>query len=126
MSVATTMTCSERKGNAVIVRFSSPVDLSELTIDQFGKEMGDLLGTPDTRNLVLNFGNVRFMSSSALAKLISLRKTMAARSGRLAVCHLSPDIQKVFQLMRLDRLIPVHETEEGAVAEVGSVTCAAS
>ena len=57
------------------------------------------------KRLVLDFGEVDLMPSPALGKLIRLKKTVEAASGRIALRKLSPNLLKVSQIIGLDRVL---------------------
>ncbi|HUT29491.1 MAG TPA: STAS domain-containing protein [Sedimentisphaerales bacterium] len=58
-------------------------------------------------NLALDFCHVKFMSSSFLGLLIKIHKRMCERKGRLRLCNISPDIYKVFEITRLDKVFDI-------------------
>jgi len=101
-----------------VVNFTTTQVLDELNVQQLGQELMDLVEKRYMVKLVLNFENVKFLSSAVLGKLISLNKRLAAEKGRLAFCHIREDIMQVFKITRLDKLIPIVDSEEEAVQKV--------
>jgi len=101
-----------------VVNFTTTQVLDELNVQQLGQELMDLVEKRYMVKLVLNFENVKFLSSAVLGKLISLNKRLTAEKGRLAFCHIREDIMQVFKITRLDKLIPILESEEEAVQKV--------
>jgi anti-sigma B factor antagonist len=65
--------------------------------------------------LLLDLGNVRFLSSNALAILVSLRKKVEAAGGRLRLCGLDPDLVDLFRITNLDRLFEVFGSRQEAL-----------
>lgn len=61
-------------------------------------------------SLVMDLSNTRFLSSTALGMLIAVQKTVAAGGGTLSVCGASDDIVKAFKLVRLGKIVAVHDT----------------
>lgn len=57
--------------------------------------------------LVLDLGNVQFMSSAALAKLINLKRKAIGARGRLRLENLHPDVLEVFRIIRLDQVFEI-------------------
>lgn len=98
-----------------VVNFTTTQVLDELNVQQLGQELMDLVEKQYVVKMVINFENVKFLSSAVLGKLISLSKRIAAEKGRLVFCHIREDILQVFKITRLDKLIPIVETEEEAV-----------
>jgi anti-anti-sigma factor len=56
------------------------------------------------KRLVLDFREVELIPSAALGKLVRLKKTVDAASGRIVLRKLSPNLLKVFQIIGLDRV----------------------
>ena len=66
--------------------------------------------------IVLDLTETSFLDSSALAVLLSARKSLAGRSGRLAIAGLNPNLQATFALTGLDQLFAIAATREDAIA----------
>ena len=62
--------------------------------------------------LLLNFGNVEYMSSAALGKLITLNKKVQAAGGKLILCNIDPQIREVFEITKLDKLFVICGDEQ--------------
>jgi anti-sigma B factor antagonist len=58
--------------------------------------------------LLLDFSNVKFLSSAALAALVDLRHKVKALEGRIGLCHINSIIEEVFRTTRLDELFEIH------------------
>jgi anti-anti-sigma factor len=61
----------------------------------------------DGSRLVLDFKEVLYLSSSALGKLISLKKQVGAMRRQLVFRHVHPDLLEVFRVTRLDQVFEV-------------------
>ena len=66
-------------------------------------------GTPI--RLVLDFSEVNLISSSALSKLILIRRRIDATRGKLRLSGLSPILQQVFRTSNLDRLFAIDRNQ---------------
>ena len=109
----------QNEGDVGIVRFLTSQVLDELNVQQLGQELEDLVEKQYTVKMVINFEKVKFLSSAVLGKLISLHKRIASEKGRMGLCCINPSIMQVFKITRLDKLIPIYDTEETAVKGVG-------
>ena len=67
------------------------------------------------RKLLLNFGNVEYLSSAALAKLITLNKKLQQVNGRLVLCNIDPQIYEVFEITKLNKLFNIQGDEQTAL-----------
>lgn len=60
------------------------------------------------RRLMINMERVEFIDSSGLGALVSAIKRMG-RDGDLRVCSLTPAVRAMFELTRLNRVIPIED-----------------
>jgi len=65
--------------------------------------------------LLLNFSDVRFMSSSMLGKRIKRNKKCKHEKTRLKLCSISKDIMQVVKLMKLNKLLDICADETRAM-----------
>jgi anti-sigma B factor antagonist len=115
------LTMHERRGDIGIVRFETSQVLDEMNVQQLGDELRDVVEKEYLVKLVINFERIKFLSSAVLGKLISLHKRILIEKGRLALCHINKDIRQVFKITRLDRIIPIFDTEEEALAKIQGI-----
>jgi anti-sigma B factor antagonist len=81
--------------------------LEEHQIKRFEEAMIPVIERNDRGKLVLDFGNVDFMSSSMLGLLVKIHKRVAERKGTLQLSGVSPEIQKIFKITRLDKIFDI-------------------
>lgn len=112
----------ESMKDVTVVTFQDISILEPLQIDEIGEELYDLVEKKDRRKLVLDFSNVKFLSSSALSVLITLHKKAAQIKGQVILCSLRDDLRKVFEITRLDRMFTFCANLEEALAVFGRTT----
>jgi anti-anti-sigma factor len=73
---------------------------------QFSPELDDVGREPQHKPaaVVIDFGTVRHINSSGIARLLRLRKRLIEENGRLVLCGLSPQVTSVFQVTGLDKI----------------------
>ena len=113
-----TLTMHERMGDIGIVRFETAQVLEEMNVQQLGDELRELVEKHYLVKLIINFERVKFLSSAVLGKLISLNKRVVNEKGRLGLCNINDDVRQVFKITRLDKIIPIFETEGQAVSRM--------
>jgi anti-sigma B factor antagonist len=59
------------------------------------------------QNLVLDFSNVEFFSSAVLGLLIKVHKKICERKGHLKLSNVKPDVYKVFEITRLNKVFDI-------------------
>ena len=94
-----------------VVRLAGP----KLVIDS-GEPLFGLVEDGGHRKLLLDFAEVRFLSSAALGVLITLKRKVEEVGGRLKLCHLAPDLLELFRLTRMQELFAIHRDEREALA----------
>jgi anti-sigma B factor antagonist len=114
------LTMHERRNDIGIVRFETSQVLDELNVQQLGDELRDLVEKEYLVRIILNFERVKFLSSAVLGKIISLHKRLGKEKGRMALCSINKDVKQVFKITRLDKLIPIFDTEDEALARIQS------
>ena len=90
-----------------VVRFAGLDRLDEFSSHGPRKELSRLdEGSPQAR-LVLDLGNVRFVTGSALGRLVALNRRVRAAGGRLMLSNLSPAVAEVLTVTHLDKVLEV-------------------
>ena len=80
---------------------------------QFKDRMRALSGDAPGR-IVLDLGAVGFVDSGGLGAIVSVMKQL--RNGQnLELAALTPNVDRVFRLTRMDTVFPIHERIEDAV-----------
>ena len=116
-----TLTMSERIGDIGIIRFQTSQILDGMNVQQLGEELLETVDKHYIVKVVINFEKVKYLSSAVLGKLIALNKRIMKEKGRLALCCLNKDIEQVFHITRLDKVIPIFGTEEEALQRIESI-----
>ena len=101
------MKITSRSRNGVLL-----VQLREPRLDaaiaiQFKDQMRTLTDTTDAR-VILDLCDVGFMDSSGLGAVVAAMKQLGA-GRKLELSGLTPTVQKVFQLTRMDSVFTIHD-----------------
>jgi anti-anti-sigma factor len=67
------------------------------------------------RHVVLNLRLVKFINSTALGAIIKASKALTGAGGALAISRPSPFCRDILEKVGLDRIVPVHGSDEAAV-----------
>jgi len=101
--------------NATIVAFTDEKILEEHDIQALRVSVMSVIEQAERVNLILDFCNVRFLSSAVLGLLISVSKKVYERDGRLRLCNITPKIREIFKITRLNKIFDIHKDIESAV-----------
>ncbi len=108
------------KGDVVVVTFQHARILDETIIRQIGEEFKNLtLAAAADRKLLLNFERVGFMSSSMIGQIMLLNRHCKNDKIKLKLCNISPNIMEIFTLMRLNKVLEIHKSEDEALEAFG-------
>jgi len=90
-----------------IVTFDDENILEEPQIKKLEQVLMPIIKENQDRKLVLNFENVRFMSSAFLGLLVKVHKRVIEMDGHLQLFNLDPKIQKVFEITQLTKIFDI-------------------
>jgi len=71
---------------------------------------------PQPLEVVLDFGALRFVTSSQIAHLLKLRKELAAAGARLVLCSVDPQVWGSFLVTGLDKVFEFSDAVPTALA----------
>lgn len=106
---------TETIDGVTVVSFIDTKIVTEDNILEVGDQLYQLVDVEGKRQLLLNFGNVQYLSSAALGKLINLKKKVGAVKGKLKLCCIHPDLLEVFRITRLDQVFEIYPEEQQAL-----------
>ena len=117
-------TVIEDIGSVTVVHFVDRRIFDEYQGHQaLGEDLHRVVDELGRRKVLLNFGNLEFMTSSAFGKVITLYRKLLAVRGKLVLCNIVPDILEVFKITKLDKLLhivadPGLVSQDDVIAEV--------
>jgi anti-anti-sigma factor len=88
--------------------------VQENEIEQIGEELERLIDK-GRRNILLDFGHVKHMSSQAVGLLLQAQRRCKAGGGVLKVCSPNPEVAEIFKITNLPRVIEIHPDEDQAL-----------
>ena len=101
--------------NATIATFTAQSILEEKDIQALQKSIIPLIEQAERINLILDFCNVRFLSSAVLGLLIRISKKIYERDGQLRLCNINPKIYEAFKITRLTKIFDIYKDTEDAL-----------
>ncbi len=96
----------EKSGNVVVVHLSGRFDFGARKTfkDSLGEAMKEELP------IVLNFGEVSFVDSSALGILVIAHQTLKSKKIPLSLVNPQPYVRQVLDLANVAKMIPIYQT----------------
>lgn len=88
------------------------------TAIQFKERMRDIAKSGDQR-VVLDLARVQFLDSSGLGAIVAVKKLLGP-DRVMELSGLTPTVEKVFRLTRMDTVFTIHPSLDAAVAHAAS------
>ena len=100
----------KRMGHDMTVCLEGEID--HFSAQGIRREIESVLMDRQISRLILDFSGVSFMDSSGVGMLIGRYRTMKDRLGSVSAVGLSPQMERLFRLAGLHRIITVEKGEE--------------
>lgn len=73
----------------------------------------------DTPNILLDCGELSYISSAGLRAFLSGAKEVRKNKGKFVLCNLSPNVQEVFEVSGFIDILNVRQNKDQAIAYFG-------
>lgn len=103
----------ERKDGAIILRLCGRVDGTNAS--QLDATIAEHIDAGEAA-LLLDLGELTYISSAGLRVLLMAARKMQARSGKALFCCLSQQIARVFEVSGFNNVLSVHGSRDEALA----------
>jgi anti-anti-sigma factor len=106
-------------GSHALVVFRTPSLMNAAEMERITAELARLVSEGAPSHLVLDFRHVQYASSQALSLVLLLRQMLNQRrpgDGRLVLCRLGPQLIRLLNVTRLDRVLTVKATRTEAMS----------
>jgi anti-anti-sigma factor len=101
-------------GDHTVIRFTGrQVVLHEDNISLVGEQLLALADRLKPGRLLVDFGNVAYLTTTAVGLLLQLRKALYAWGGRLTLRHLHSRLYEVFEVTKLHTLFDIQSEAGG-------------
>ena len=96
------------KDVAVVTIMESRI-LDETNVQELGRALMDLVVNRYMIKMIIDMGEVRYLSSSVLRQFIALYKKIKEEKGDLKMCRVNQEVREVFKITQLDKMIEIKE-----------------
>ena len=105
----------ERQGKTIVVAAKGRLDSN--TSKDFEARLLGLAANPEA-SLVIDLGNVDYVSSAGLRVLLMALKKVKAGKGKLALCAVQSHVREVFDISGLSTVFSIHPERQAAIQSV--------
>jgi anti-anti-sigma factor len=96
------------------LRYLSPQGrLDALTVPKFEEELREHLNQ-GAAYLLVDFGEVTYISSSGLRALLTARRLAKSQGGDVKLCRLSPRVYEIFEMVGFTQVFGIFDSVEEA------------
>ena len=93
--------------DVIFVTFEDENILEESQIRELQNSLEPVIEKNKDGRLVLNFANVKFMTSAMLGLLVRIHKRVSERGGQLELRNLDPNLHKLFEITQLTKIFNI-------------------
>ena len=104
--------------NATIITFTNEKILEERDIRVLAESIMPVIEQSERINMILDFCNVRFLSSAVLGLLIRISKRIQECDGQLKLCNINKNIYEVFKITRLTQIFDIYPDVDSAAESI--------
>ena len=100
----------------LVVYFRERRLVMPLDIEEAGKELQIILAESENLNIVLDFGALKQISSGFISKVITFRKALTEKGGKLAICSMTRNVQRAFRITGLEKVFTIAKDQYAAAS----------
>jgi anti-sigma B factor antagonist len=107
------MELSHEKIKGIVVVYLKG-SLSIATTEEFYSQVSSLLDDGE-KNFVFHISSLDFIDSTGLGTLVRLTKRIKEKNGEIRLAEPQTHIKEMFELIRMDKVLPIDKTKEEAL-----------
>ncbi len=115
MKVRKNTILAEITGSQAVIRFLVTHLKDATDVLKVSGEIEQIANSYDVRFMVLNFGNMKHVTSNMISRLLTLNKLLKELKIQLRLSDLSPDVEKAFRICSIHKIIPIYPSEDDAL-----------
>lgn len=104
----------EYSSGITIISFTDEKILEDTDIKALQESLMAVIEDRDAKKIVLDFSNVKFLSSAVLGLLIRISKKVYEKDGELVFCNISDNIKEIFKITKLIKIFDIYPDLESA------------
>lgn len=106
----------ENSGDILIANLSGELDHN--SAEAVRVKVDDRIDKDNIIKVILNFSGVTFMDSSGIGAVVGRYKKVCNRGGKLCIAEANRNVDKIFELAGLYKLITKYNTVDEAVRNI--------
>ncbi|MCH1624823.1 anti-sigma F factor antagonist [Fredinandcohnia quinoae] len=107
----------EVKHHVLCIRLSGELD--HHTAEELRVKVTKVLDSTTIQHILLNLEKLTFMDSSGLGVILGRYKQIKNLGGEMVVCSISPQVERLFEMSGLFKIIRLERNEDFALETLG-------
>ena len=107
----------EREGGNLVLKAGGRIDGSNSF--EFQTKVEEAIGDANC-SVVLNLGNLTYISSAGLRVILLLAKTIRGKSEKFVICSVVGSVQEVFEISGFGSIIPIYDNQAEALTAISN------
>lgn len=107
---------SNKEGKVLVLKLKGRLDA--VSSPGAEKKVFDFINDGE-RYLLMDFSEVDYLSSAGMRMLLSTTKKLKLLSGKLIVCHVTPNVMDVLKMSGFDHVLELTATQADALNKFG-------
>ncbi|MGA8321771.1 MAG: STAS domain-containing protein [Xanthobacteraceae bacterium] len=105
----------EHTGDVTIVEVKGRIDSN--SAKTFGDRLNNLIKTGRAR-IIVDLKDIVYVSSAGFRALLLAARNAEEKNGTIALCNVSSEVRRLFDLARFTDLFPIYSSREEGVAKL--------
>jgi anti-sigma B factor antagonist len=105
----------ETVSGVTVASFADHELTEQYVIEEVSEQLYSLADHLGLSQVVLNFREVKFMSSMMMAVLLKFKRKVVGAGGLVKLCCIAPNLMEIFKIMGFDKLFEIYPQESGAL-----------
>lgn len=101
------------KQGVLVVRLEGELDVCGAA--EFRTAVDEALAATGAKHILLNMCGVSFIDSSGLGVILGRYRQIAQLGGKILVVQIKPQVQRIFELAGLMKLVTIYQSEDQAL-----------
>jgi len=102
--------------DTLIIAIKGQIRIS--TQKEFSEFFSSLVEENRSRRVILNMAGIGYINSAGVGMIVDSFRKFKDNGGKLVLCSLVPDIEKLFEVTKLNRFIEIYPSEEDAISKI--------
>jgi len=103
----------------IVVQLNGSLDTS--VSREVEEDFEEILSQYPDLNILLNMKELKYLSSSGLRTIISIRGILVEKNKQLKICHMGRNVKDIFEMTKVLNFFKVYHDEDSAIQSINQL-----